>query len=141
MSKSIEDYPVILSQDVIWGDMDAFEHVNNTVFFRYFEDVRLEFFTRFGVNEYKATHNIGPILASTRYDFKFPLIYPDRIHIGGRFKIISPKKINMAYAVYSEKHDDIAAEGEGLLVYYDYGQGRSCEIPSEILDRLESSGV
>ena len=138
MSKSIEDYPVILSQDVIWGDMDAFEHVNNTVFFRYFEDVRLEFFTRFGVNEYKATHNIGPILASTRCDFKLPLIYPDRIHIGGRFKILSPKKINMEYAVYSEKHDAMAAEGEGLLVYYDYNLGRSCDVPDEIMRKLKS---
>ena len=33
-----EQYPVVISQDVIWGDMDAFGHVNNTVYFRYFED-------------------------------------------------------------------------------------------------------
>ena len=26
-----KDYPVVLSQDVIWGDMDAFGHINNTV--------------------------------------------------------------------------------------------------------------
>ena len=45
----------------------------------------------------------------------------------------------MEYVVYSEKLDGIAAEGEGLLVYYDYGQGRSCDIPNVILDALESS--
>ncbi len=141
MSKLEENYPIILSQDVIWGDMDAFEHVNNTVFFRYFEDARWEFFNRFGVNEYKAKHNIGPILATTSCNFKLPLTYPDRIHIGARYTILSPKKISMEYVVYSEKLDGIAAEGEGLLIYYDYGQGRSCEIPGEILDCLESSGV
>ncbi|MEM7358376.1 MAG: thioesterase family protein [Pseudomonadota bacterium] len=137
MSKLEEQYPIVLIQDVIWGDMDAFEHVNNTVYFRYFEDARLEFFKRFGVNEYKAEHSIGPILASTSCNFKLPLTFPDRVHIGGRYTILSPKKISMEYAVYSERLDGIAAEGEGLLVYYDYGQGRSCEIPHEILDRLE----
>ena len=137
MSKLEEDYPIILFQDVIWGDMDAFEHINNTVYFRYFEDARLEFFNRFGVNEYKAKHKIGPILAATNCNFKLPLTYPDRIHIGARYKTLPPKKINMEYVVYSEKLNGIAAEGEGLLVFYDYEQGRSCEIPSEILDCLE----
>ena len=136
MNRLEKDYPITLVQDVIWNDMDAFGHVNNTVFFRYFEDVRWEFFNRSGVNEYKAEHNIGPILAATNCDFKLPLTFPDRIHIGARYTVPSPKKIHMEYAVYSEKLDGIAAEGEGLLVYYDYHQGRSCEIPSKILDRI-----
>ena len=131
----------MLLQDVIWGDMDAFEHVNNTVFFRYFEDARREFFNRFGVNEYKSKNNIGPILSTTNCNFKRPLTYPDRIHIGARYTILLPKKICMEYVVYSEKLDGIAAEAEGLLVYYDYDQGRSCEIPNKILDSLESSEV
>ena len=138
MSKLEEDYPIILFQDVIWNDMDAFQHVNNTVYFRYFEDARWEFFNKIGVNEYKAKHNIGPILAATSCDFKLPLTFPDRIHIGARYTIPSPKKINMKYAVYSEKLDGIAAEGESLLVYYDYSQNRSCEIPSDLLDRIVS---
>lgn len=137
MSKLEENYPVVISQDVIWGDMDAFEHVNNTVYFRYFEDARIEFFKRFGVNEYKAEHNIGPILAATNCNFKLPLTYPDRVYIGTRYTVISPKKLNMEYVVYSERFDGIAAEGEGLLVYYDYNSGKSCEIPNEILERLE----
>ena len=141
MSKLEGQYPIILIQDVIWGDMDAFEHVNNTVFFRYFEDARWEFFNRFGVNEYKAKHNVGPILAATNCNFKLPLTFPDRIHIGARYTIPSSKKISMEYIVHSEKHDGIAAEGEGLLIYYDYGQGRSCEIPDEVLESLEGSGI
>lgn len=136
MSPLDKDYPVVLQQDVLWGDMDAFEHVNNTVYFRYFEDARLAFFERVGIGEYKDAHKIGPILAATNCNFKLPLTYPDHIHIGARYEVISPKKINMHYAVYSEHFDAIAAEGEGLLVYYDYGAGESCEIPSVIRTRL-----
>lgn len=46
-----EQYPIVLSQDLIWGDMDAFEHVNNTVYFRYFEDARLAYFEKLGMLE------------------------------------------------------------------------------------------
>ena len=39
----------------------------------------------------------------------------------------------MEFAVFSEKHDAIAAEGDGLIVYYDYATGKSCEIPNAIV--------
>ena len=138
MSQLEESYPILLCQDVLWGDMDAFEHVNNTVYFRYFEDARLELFKRIGVSEYKSKYNVGPILAATNCNFKLPLTYPDRIQIGAQYSIQSPKKINMSYVVYSEKYSGVAAEGEALLIYYDYNLGRSCEIPKAILELLEN---
>jgi acyl-CoA thioester hydrolase len=36
-------FPVIVEQAVVWGDMDSYRHVNNTVYFRYFENARLEY--------------------------------------------------------------------------------------------------
>lgn len=38
------DYPVIYNQNVAWGDMDAFGHVNNTVYYRYIESARICYF-------------------------------------------------------------------------------------------------
>lgn len=130
-------FPIVLRQEVIWGDMDAFEHVNNTVYFRYFEDARLKFFEAVGILEHKAASGIGPILASTHCNFKLPLKYPDTVQIGGRAKIVSPKKIQMEYAVYSEGLSALVAEGEGLLVYYNYNNQRSCEIPDSIITAIE----
>ncbi len=132
-----ERYPVVLSQSVIWGDMDAFGHVNNTVYFRYFEDARIAYFDRVGVPEHKVDSNVGPILAATNCNFKLPLQYPDRIHIAARSTILSAKKINMEYAVYSENYSGTAAQGEGLIIYYDYAGARSCEIPAKIIGAIE----
>ena len=122
--------------------MDAFEHVNNTVYFRYFEDARIAYFDKLGVVEYKTRTNIGPILANTECDFKLPLKYPDHIYIAARCTILSPKKFKMDYAIFSESFGSIAAEGHGLLVYYDYNIGKSCAIPDQIavgIRNLESS--
>jgi len=133
-----KEYPVMLSQDVIWGDMDSFGHINNTVYFRYFEDVRIAYFDKIGVHEQKAQFDIGPILATTFCNFKLPLNYPDRIHIFARSRILSPKKFNMEYGVFSEKYGSLVADGEGLIVYYDYSNGKTCEIPKTIVAAIKA---
>src|SRR4051812_27249954 len=50
---------------VAWGDMDAFGHVNNTVYFRWFESARIAYFEKIGLNERMKRDKKGPILART----------------------------------------------------------------------------
>jgi acyl-CoA thioester hydrolase len=138
MSLLNQEYHIVLTQDVIWGDMDAFQHVNNTVYLRYFETARIAWFEKIGANAHKVQTGIGPILASIQCNYRLPLEYPDRIQIACRGRILSPKKVNTEYLVISEKHRAVAAEGEGLLVYYDYNNNRSCEIPKVIVAAIES---
>lgn len=137
MEQFSSEYPVILSQDLVWGDMDAFKHINNKVYFRYFEDARIAFFDQSGVTEMMKRRNIGPILARTSCNFLLPLDYPDRIHIGARAAIQRSKTLYMEYAVFSESLQKVAAEGDGLVVYYDYNKGSSCRIPESIAERIE----
>lgn len=138
MIDALDDYPVVLQQEVIWGDMDAFGHVNNTVYFRYFEDVRMAYFDKVGVTLSGSESRLGPILASVCCDFRLPLEYPDRIHIAARFAIDGLKKIRVHHRVYSERFQAVAAEGEGLIVYFDYSRGGSCEIPESIRSAIEA---
>lgn len=137
MKQLRKDYPVVLSQDIIWGDMDSFGHINNTVYFRYFEDARIAYFDRIGVHEQMKQFSVGPILATAQCNFRLPLDYPDRINIAIRASILSPKKFNMEFVVFSERHVAIAAEGDGLVVYYDYANGKSCEIPKAIVTAIK----
>ena len=41
-----QKYPVVLTQDLVWSDMDAFKHVNNAVYFRFFENARIAYFEK-----------------------------------------------------------------------------------------------
>lgn len=138
MSDLKGNYPIVLEQNVIWGDMDAFEHVNNTVYFRYFEDARMAYFEKIGAIDYKNETQIGPILANTRCDFKLPLSYPDRVQIAATIEDMKDKRFTMKYVVYSETLESIVAEGEGLIVYYDYQQGRSCAIPPVLVTAIKN---
>lgn len=137
-SAFLKDYPLTISQDVIWGDMDAFGHINNTVYFRYFENIRMAFFEKSSVNQHKDATQIGPILASTQCQFRAPLTFPDKIQIATRIAnldtlVSGEKRFTMEYAVFSESLDCIAAKGEGLIVYYDYAQNKSCAVPDSII--------
>lgn len=132
MHESSDTYPFSLQQDLIWRDMDAFQHVNNAVFFRYFEDVRMFAFEQLGVNAYMSEHQVGPILAHTEANFKAPLLFPDRITISTCISDIHKKKFTMHYRVYSEKLNQIVCEGTGLIVYFDYQAQRSAAIPEVI---------
>ncbi|MCZ6911333.1 MAG: acyl-CoA thioesterase, partial [Proteobacteria bacterium] len=41
--KVLDDYPVVIELPVVWGEMDAFDHVNNIIYFRYFESARIAY--------------------------------------------------------------------------------------------------
>lgn len=137
MNSLTKDFPLVLEQDVIWGDLDAFGHVNNTVYFRYFEDARIAYLDKIGFRDEKGVSGLGPILATAHCNFRLPLEYPDHIHIGARAMILSPRKFDMEFAVFSEKHQAIVADGAGLVVCYDYSKGKSCVIPGEFVAAIE----
>src|SRR6202035_1702223 len=61
----VAGFPVLVEQAVVWGDMDSYRHVNNVVYFRYFENARLEYFRRLDWFALEAATGVGPILHST----------------------------------------------------------------------------
>ncbi len=133
-----DQYPFNIERYVEWAEMDAFQHVNNTVYFRYFERVRFEYFETVGLTNAVENRGIAPILASTQCRFKLPLSYPDNIVIGTYITDLQPDRFLMKYAIYSLKHKRVAAEGDGLIVSYDYGKGEKAAIPETIFAILQT---
>jgi acyl-CoA thioester hydrolase len=136
MSDQFEQCKVSIDTPVAWGEMDAFQHVNNTVYFKYFESARIAYFDEVGVNDEMKRSNIGPILASTQCRFKAPLTYPDNISIATRVTEISDDRFTMKYYVKSHNSGRIAAEGEGLIVFYDYNNNCKHAIPEQLKERI-----
>ena len=131
-----QKYAFTIETAVEWDDMDAFQHVNNKVYFRYFEKIRIEYFEQSGLLGLIGEQQLGPILASTQCRFKFPLTYPDKILIGTYLTDLRKDRFLMNYAVYSLGHGRIAAEGDGAIVCYDYKNACKADIPGEIFEAL-----
>lgn len=132
-----KEFPVVLEIPVAWGDMDAMGHVNNTVYFRYFESVRIAYFEQVGFLEEMERSGVGPILASTRCRFRIPLTFPDRVLVGASATNVEPDRFVMLYRIASERHDAVAAEGEGLIVSFDYRRQAKAPLPPSVRRRID----
>ncbi len=128
----LADFPVVVEVDVAWGDMDAFAHVNNVVYFRYFENARIPWLDRIGWMRSREESGLGPIIASTSARYRRPISYPDRLQVGVRAKELLVDRVVIEYRLVSEKWDAVAADGEAVVVSYDYRNGRKCAIPDPI---------
>jgi acyl-CoA thioester hydrolase len=132
----LNQYPVIIEIALHWGEMDAFQHLNNTVYFRYFESARIAYFEKIGYLEFMQKTGLGPILASTQCRFKIPLTYPDRVSVGAKVSEIEEDRFVMDYAVVSHNFQKIAAEGQGVIVSFDYRENKKTPLPEEIKQRI-----
>ncbi|MFY0539166.1 acyl-CoA thioesterase [Nannocystis pusilla] len=128
----LAEFPVIRRWPVAWGDQDTFAHVNNVVYFRWFESVRIAFFEEIGWTRGGHTGGVGPILASTSCSFKIPLTYPDTVILAAKAEDIGDDRFTMRYRIVSERLDRVAAEGEGRIVSFDYDAGKKAPLPPEI---------
>ncbi|MGE0353535.1 MAG: acyl-CoA thioesterase [Gemmatimonadales bacterium] len=132
----LDGFPVSLSIPVQWGEMDAYGHVNNAVFFRYFESARIAYLERSGFARSMERERIGAILHSTFCRFRAPLRYPDVVEVGGRCSKLEDDRFTMEYLVVSRNHDAVAAEGWGVIVSFDYAAGKKTAIPGAVREAI-----
>ena len=136
MHDLLAGYPVVVEIPVAWGEMDAFQHVNNIVYFRYFESGRIAYFERAGLTT--ANDGVGPILGSASCKYKFPLTYPDQVLVGIKVGEIGEDRFTMHFRIVSTRHHRIAAEGDGVIVSYDYVHKHKAPIPAAVRQAIEA---
>ena len=123
------------TQTIRWGDMDAFGHVNNTVYFRYMEQARIEWLYA----QAKAvghSGNDGPVIVNASCNFLLPLVYPGKVEVlmylgpPGRSSVNSYYEILAAGKRY--------ADGAAKIVWVDRASGRSIPLPEPIAAPLRA---
>jgi acyl-CoA thioester hydrolase len=132
MSDLLKRYPVVIEFPVAWGEMDSMGHVNNIVYFRYFESVRIAYFERMDLLGRMNETGVGPILGEISCKFRIPLTYPDKVLIGAKVVRIEEDRFVMNHLVVSAKHQRVAAEGDGVIVTFDYRAGKKVTVPDSV---------
>ena len=132
----LTEFSVVLTLPVQWGEMDAYGHVNNAVLFRYFESARIAFLERCGFIESMEQDRIGAILHSTACRFRLPLYYPDTVEVGGRATDVASDRFTMEYRVVSLTKQAVVAEGQAVIVSYDYARGGKGKLPEAVQRKI-----
>lgn len=131
------NYPVVVEVAVRWGDMDSLGHVNNIVYLQYFEIARIEYLMRLGIDPPgPAWQDSGFIIASVSCRFVAPVTYPDTLSVGARISSIGEDRIIMEHSAISQKLGRAAAEGEAVIVSYDYVAKRKTSLPENAREAI-----
>lgn len=136
--EALRDYPIMLPVTVAWGEMDAFQHVNNVVYFRYFESARIEYGRHIQLLDMKESSGIGPILAATNARYRRPVLFPDQLLIGVSVSRVGTDRFWQNYRIFSVSQQAITTEGEAEIVLFDYRQQRKAAVPAELRQRMEA---
>lgn len=132
----LERFPVQLEIPIAWGEMDAFQHVNNLVYLRWFESARMAYFGHCNYLEVMQESGIGPILRDSRIRYRIPLTFPGSVISATRVTRLEHDRFTMEHLIYSPEHDAVAAEGEGSIVCIDYKQNCKAAVPQLYRDLI-----
>jgi acyl-CoA thioester hydrolase len=132
----LADFPVRVEIPVAWAEMDVFGHVNNAVFFRWFESARIEYLVRIGLADAGTGVVVGPILHSTHCRFRRPVVFPDRVVAGARVVEVREDRFVMEYRVVSRAQGETVADGGATVVAYDYRAGAKAPLPASVREAI-----
>lgn len=116
---------------VRWGDMDAYGHVNNTVYFRYFEQTRVEWLERMG-SRVSVEEPVGPVIINASCTFLAPVNYPATVVIKMYAGDPGRSSVMTWYELFVDGDERLYAEGAAKTVWMDMRTGKSAPIPDVV---------
>ena len=132
----LADFPALITLPILWGDMDALNHVNNTVHLRWMESSRIRYIEQAGMRELLDAHQLGPILASVNCNYKRQLRYPGHVIVGTRVAQVGRSSLSLAHCVVNQESGELAATGESVVVVFDFEKQRPRRIPEDVRDAI-----
>ncbi len=131
-------YPIVVQQPIAWGDMDANQHVNNVLYFRYMESSRIEYMARLRWDELRKETGVWGILADAHLRFRKPVLFPDTLFVGARVLWMGEDRFTLEHRMVSVQRGEVTTEGQGTIVAFDYNHQRKTALPAVVIERLEA---
>jgi acyl-CoA thioester hydrolase len=124
-------------QAIRWSDMDMLGHVNNTSYFRYFEQARIEW-----LHELRgpgaALRGTGPAIVNASCTFLVPLVYPGDIEV--RMYLGEPGRSGIGSYCELSMNERKYADGAAKIVWIDLASGCSVPLPDVVTSRMRNEG-
>jgi len=118
-----------------WGDMDAYGHVNNTIYFRFMEQARVEWLEEMDIKIQPGGD--GPVIINASCTFLVPMTYPGTVEVRTFIGQIGRSSISTHAEMRVEGDDALYAEGAAKVVWMNTGSGKSVPIPEAVRAVLE----
>lgn len=130
--EELSQFPVIHPQPIHWGEMDAFNHLNNVVFYRYAESARIAYL--FALKMFDG--DMVTVLAESSCKYLRPVTYPDTLLIGVRCRHLGTTSIIMEYSYFSTAQNAVVATADAVIVRLDSSASKKVAWSEEERDAL-----
>ncbi len=119
-----------------WMDNDVYGHVNNVVYYSYFDTVVNQYLIEAGVLDIEASGTIG-LVVETQCNYFEPITFPDTVNAGLRVARLGASSVRYEIGLFRNGSDRAAAQGHFIHVYVDRATRRAAEVPAEMRAALE----
>lgn len=132
-----EDYPHFLTIPTRWMDNDLYGHVNNVVYYSYFDTVINEYLIRVGGLDIHDGRVIG-VCAESFCSFKASFAFPEPVEAGLRVAHLGRRSVRYEIGLFKQGDAAPAATGHFVHVFVQRDAMTPVEIPADIRTALEA---
>jgi len=119
-----------------WADNDIYGHVNNVVYYSYFDTVVNQYLIEQGVLDFVKSAVIG-LVVETQCEYFAPLSFPDVVHAGLRVAKVGNSSVRYEIGLFRNDEQTASAQGYFVHVYVDRASRRSTAVPANMRAALE----
>ncbi len=131
-----ERYPHFLSVPTRWMDNDVYGHVNNIIYYSYFDTVVNEYLIHSGVLDIEKSPVIG-LVVETQCRFFEPMTFPDTVHAGLRVARLGHSSVRYEIGLFRNDDQTAVAQGHFVHVYVERATGLAAPVPQPTREALE----
>jgi len=129
------DYRHFLTMPTRWMDNDVYGHVNNVVYYAYFDTAVNRFLIDRGALDIHAGAIIGLVVESSCH-YSAPLSFPDDVHAGLRVARLGRTSVQYELGLFKNEEEKSAADGRFVHVYVDRETRRPTALPEAMREAL-----
>ncbi len=140
MSRPLPDtrnrYPHFQAIPTRWMDNDVYAHVNNVVYYSFFDTAVNQYLIEQGVLDIETSLIIG-LVVETKCNYFTPVTFPDVVHAGLRVEKLGTSSVRYGIGLFRNDDDTAAAQGHFVHVYVDRATRKAAAIPADMRTALE----
>jgi acyl-CoA thioester hydrolase len=133
-------YPHFQSIPTRWIDNDVYGHVNNVVYYSYFDTVVNQYLIEQGALDLERSAVIG-LVVETHCQYFAPITFPDVVNAGLRVARLGSSSVRYEIGLFRGEGERAAAQGHFIHVYVDRATRRPAPLPRELSTALQRISV
>jgi acyl-CoA thioester hydrolase len=123
-----------------WMDNDIYGHVNNVVYYSYFDTVVNQYLIEQGVLDIERSTVVG-LVVETQCNYFSPISFPDMVHAGLRVMKLGTSSVRYEVGLFRNEESIASAQGHFVHVYVDRATRRPAPLPEVMRTALQRIAI